>query len=114
MISLLPLFFAYEDKEQIISLIVELLKRLSVAAIKLNVTAFNLWDKIDALMADAVSKNLKIEEGVAEAFQSRHVPYYILCKSHTCERLDTDNLTTLSQLEAKVGLHFFFYKQSKT
>ena len=89
---------------KIISLIVKPLKRLSVAANKLNVTASNLWKKIDAIMTDAVSKNLKIEDGVAEALQSRHVPYHILCKWNTCERLDTDNLTTLSQLKAKVGL----------
>ena len=104
MISLRPLFFAYEDREQIISLIVESLKRLSVAANKLDVTASNLWEKIDAIMTDAVSKNLKIEDGVGEALPSRHVPYHILCKSHTCERRDTDNLATLSQLEARVGL----------
>ena len=55
-------------------------------------------------MMDAVRKNLKIEDGVAEALQSRHDPQQILRKSHTCERLDTDKLTTLSQLEAKVGL----------
>ena len=74
-ISLHPLFFAYEDREQTISLIVESLKRLSVAANKLNMTAFNLWEKIDAIMMDAVSKNLRIEDGVAQALQSRHVPY---------------------------------------
>ena len=67
MISLCPLLFAYEERGQIISLIVESFKRLSVAANKLNVTAFNLWMKIDAIMTDAVSKNLKIEDGVAEA-----------------------------------------------
>ena len=85
-------------------MIVESLKRLSVAN-KLNVTASNLWEKIDAIMMDTVSKNLmKIKHGVAEALQSRHVSYHILCKWNTCERLDTDNLTTLSQLKAKVGL----------
>ena len=85
-------------------MIVESLKRLSVAN-KLNVTASNLWEKIDAIMMATVSKNLmKIKHGVAEALQSRHVPYHILCKWNTCERLDTDNLTTLSQLKAKVGL----------
>ena len=75
MISLCPLFFAYEDREQTISLIVESLKRLSVAANKLNVTASNLWEKIDAIMTDVVSNNLRIVDGVAEALQSRHVPY---------------------------------------
>ena len=43
MISLRSLFFAYEDREQINSLIVKSLKRLSVAANKLNMTASNLW-----------------------------------------------------------------------
>ena len=43
MISLCPFFFAYEDRSQIISLIVETLNRLSVAASKLNLTAVNLW-----------------------------------------------------------------------
>ena len=104
MISLRPLFFAYEDREQLNSLIVKSLKRLSVAANELNMTASNLWKKIDAIMTDTVSKNLKIEDGVAEALQSRHAPYHILCKSRTCERLDTDNLATLSQLKAKAGL----------
>ena len=101
MISLRPLFFAYEDREQ---MIFESLKRLSVAAKKPNVTASNLWEKIDAIITDAVSKNLKIEDGVGEALPSRHVPYHIMCKSHACERLDTDNLATLSQLEARAGL----------
>ena len=80
------------------------LNHLSVAANKLNVTASNLWGKIDAIVTDAVTKNLKIEDGVAEALRSKHVPYHILCKSHTCERLDTDILTTLSQVQAKVCL----------
>ena len=70
-------FFAYEDRSQIISLIVETLKRLSVAADKLNVTASDLWNKIDAVMTDAVTKNLKIEEGVAERLGSKHVPLHL-------------------------------------
>lgn len=110
MISLCPLFFAYEDREQIIYLMFESLKRLSLAANKLNVAASNLWEKTDAIMTHVVSKNLKIEDGVAEAFQSKNVLYHILCKSHACQRLDTGNLTTLSQLEAKVGLHEAFLK----
>ena len=78
MISLRPIFFAYEDRSQIISLIVETLKRSSVAADKLNVTASDLWNKIDAVMPGAVTKNLKIEEGVAERLGSKHVPLHLL------------------------------------
>ena len=49
MISLRPIEFAYEDREQIIELVTETLNRLSVAAHKLNTTASELWSKIDAI-----------------------------------------------------------------
>ena len=65
-----PLFFAYEDRNQIISLIVETMKRLCVAANKLNVNEIALWTKIGAIMMDAVCKNMKIGEGVAETLGS--------------------------------------------
>lgn len=94
MISLRPIKFAYENREQIIYLIVETLQRLSAAASKLNASASNLWRNIDTIMTESVTKNLKIEGGVAEASPSQHVPYLILCKSHTCERMDGENLTT--------------------
>ena len=89
MIPLPPLYFAYENREQVISLVVETLKRLSVAAHKLNTSASELWSKIDAVMTDSVRKNLKIKEGVASKLNSTHIPYHVLCKSHTCERLDS-------------------------
>ena len=85
--------------------------RLAVAANNLEVTAAELWGKVDALMTDSVSKNLLIGEGVAEALNSIHVPYHILCKSHTCERMDQDNLFTLSQIEAKIGLRELLLKR---
>ena len=78
-------------------MIVESLKRLSVATNKLNVTASNLWGKINAIMTDAVSKDLKIEDEVADVLQSRHVSYHILCKSHTCERQSNDSQSTQSK-----------------
>ena len=104
MISLRPLFFVYEDREQIISLIVETFKRLSIAGQKLNVAVQDLWSKVDAIMTDGVTKNLKVEEGVAASLNSTHIPHHVLCKSHTCERMDLDNLTTLSNIESKIGL----------
>ena len=59
MISLRPLFFAFEDQDQIVSLIVETLNRLTVAPNDPEVNAVYLWEKIDALMTDAVSRILK-------------------------------------------------------
>ena len=104
MINLRALPFGFEDREQIISLVVETLKRLTVAGKKLNVTVNDLWSKIDAFMTDSVAKNLKVAEGVADRLNSSHIPYHILCKSHTCERMDADNLSTLSAMEGKIGL----------
>ena len=58
MISLHPLKFAYEDREQIISLIVESFQRLSVAVSKLKVTASDLWENVAGIMTDSPTKNL--------------------------------------------------------
>ena len=35
---------------------------------------------------------------------SDHIPYHLLCKSHTYERLDAYNLKTLVKLENKIEL----------
>ena len=65
---LCPLFFAYEDHEQITELFVKTFTRLSVAlSVVENVVVppSQLWDNIDALMTDAVSKNLGIEQTIS-------------------------------------------------
>lgn len=83
-----PLFFAYEDREQITLLFCETFKRLaSVCSIRAKETIHpkQLWEKVDALMTDAVTKNLKIEEMIPEALGSTHIPLHLLCKSHTVE-----------------------------
>ena len=85
--------------------------RLSVAGKNFNVYAEFLWSKVDAFMTDAVTKNLKVEEGVANSLNSSHITYHILCKSHTCERMDADNLTTLSNIDAKIGLRELIIKR---
>ena len=102
MISQRPLFFAFEDRNQIVSL-VETIKRLQVAANYSSWTAACLWEKIDAPISDAASKYLNIETGMAQELASNHVPFHLLCKSHTCERFDADNLTTMATLENKIG-----------
>ena len=104
MIPLRPIFFAYETIEQITCLIVETLKRLLASLGEDNMTLDDMWRKIDAVMTDAARKNLKIETAVGEVIGSEHIPIHILCKSHTCERLDQDNLLALSQIENKVEL----------
>ena len=70
-----------------------------------------LWNKINAIMTDAVTKNLSIESAVADALGSDHIPYHILCKSHTCERLDEDNLSTLAELEERLKLRDLILKR---
>ena len=85
-----PIFFPYEDRPQIVRLIVETYNRLA-ATIDTDehpVSAKMLWEKTTALMTDSVSKNLIIGEGVAENLQSLHVPIHFLCKSHPVEAFD--------------------------
>ena len=55
-------FFAFEDRKQIASLIVETYERLAAVATIVSgkiVTAANLWEQTDAFMNDAASKTLK-------------------------------------------------------
>ena len=78
MLNLRALPFGFEDREQIVCLVVETLTRLTVAGKKLNVTVNDLLCKIDAFMTDSVTKNLKVEEGVAETLipNTSHITYY--------------------------------------
>ena len=56
-------------------------------ALNINIEASTLWENIDAVMTDAITKNLNIEETVLDASDSSHHPYHLLCKSHTVEGL---------------------------
>ena len=110
MFNLRALRFALENRIQIKKLILETLARLS-AAVNGEMSSKELWEKINAFMTDAVAKNLKVEHLVAEELQSNHIPYHILCKAHTCEKLDECNELTLMQLEQKIKLRDIFEKR---
>lgn len=88
-LRLRPIFFAFEDQNNIINLIYETYERLATAATILAgeiVSSRCLWELKDNIMTDAVSKNLKIENGVAKKLGSCHKPRHVLCKSHTVEK----------------------------
>ena len=57
-----------------------------------NIEPICLWEKVDAIMTDAVTKNLGIEETISTTLGSSHQPYHLLYKSHTVEALDRSNL----------------------
>ena len=103
--SLRPIFFAYEDRDQITQLLIETYSRLALAASHdgKSVNPVLLWENTDTIMTDAVSKNLKIENNIVDHFHSNHKPYHLLCKSHTVEKLDASNLSVLSKVEASVN-----------
>jgi len=103
MFRLRALFFAFEDRNQITLLITETLKRLAVATGDESATAAKLWSNIYAVMTDAVTKNLKIEEEVAKALGSSHVPLHLLCKSHTCEKFDESCINSLVEIERELS-----------
>ena len=75
MFTLRPLFAAMEDRENISKLIVETLERLSITVF---LTARLLWEMIDGFMTDSVTKNLNVENLVAEKLSS----HYIFCVTH--------------------------------
>ena len=96
-----PLSMAVETRENITSLIVASLKRLSIAG---ETSTIELWKKVTALMTDSVSKNLHLEEQIANTLQSVHVPLHLLCVSHTCEVFDRGNISILCEIEQNIGL----------
>ena len=100
-----PTFFAYETHTQIISLILETLECLAVLVNgndEKGTTAKELWEKITIIMTDSVKKNLHIEDGIAAALGSTHIPLHLLCKAHTVEALDRSNIKVLANLEASL------------
>ena len=96
------LFFAFEDRQQIVKLIVETFKRLSVATGGTS-SPKNLWENITSFMTDAVVKNLKVEDEVSKIFESNHIPYHVLCNSHTCGEIDEACLHALISVEAEIN-----------
>ena len=102
--SLRPLFFAYEDRAQIIRLIVETFKRLAatINTIDYPISPKILWEKTTATMTDSVSKNHHIGDGVAEVLESNHIPISLLCKSHPVEAFDRSNLSVLAGIEKEL------------
>ena len=101
--ELRPIFFAYEDREQIALLIVETFKRLAVASTESDLCAKHLWENLYAIMTDSVSKNLHIEDIIADSLGSTHKPLHLLCKSHMVEKLDACNLEVLAKFEKKLN-----------
>jgi hypothetical protein len=103
--NLRPIMLAYEDRAQICDLIIETLERMAAAlSVKTITTAKDIWEKIDNIMTDSVSKNLNIETIIAAELKSNHIPVHALCKAHTVEALDTSNLSVLSAIEDSVDL----------
>ena len=96
-----PLSMAVETRDNITSMIVAALKRLSVAS---GADSKELWKKVSALMTDSVAKNLHIKEQIANTVSSSHIPFHLLYVSHTCEVFDKSYISVLCEIERTIGL----------
>ena len=61
-------------------------------------------------MTDAVTKNLEVETLVSEMLGTEYVSLHILCKSHTCEKLDESCVGALVEIEMKIKLAYMIVK----
>ena len=105
--TLRPVYFAYEDKENITELIYETYQRLAIAAeLKLSkeISGKDLWEKTDNIMTDTVNKNLGIGKVIAQKLHSDHIPNSLLCNSHVVEKFDSTNLEVFADIEHKLRL----------
>ena len=78
MFKLRALFFAYEDRAQIVKLVVETLKRRAISSDNESITSATLCKNVYSMMTDAVRKNLSIETGIAKQLGLSHIPLHIL------------------------------------
>ena len=99
--SLRPLFIAYEDRENLVHLTVETYEHLALNEV---ITPPELWVKITAIMTDSLNKNLKIEDGVADALKMNYKPYHLLCKSHLVETCYRSMIEVSSDIEKELQL----------
>ena len=99
--------------EQITNLFVETFGRLT-ATLKVShdqtLQSKTLWEKVSAIMTDAVTKNLEIEETIAKALDSTHILLHLLCKSHTAQALDKSTLEVLNEIDKSVKQQEIFEK----
>ena len=83
-----PLSFVYQDRKQITNFFTETYKQLALILNLIDnnfsppITQAMLWYKTDALMIDAVTKNLKSEDNITIALGTAYKPMHLLCKSH--------------------------------
>ena len=55
-------------------------------------------------MTDSLTKNLDVENYVAEKLGSHHIPHHLLCKAHVVEKFNETNLKVLSNIEVHLQL----------
>ncbi len=84
MFRMSPLSLAVETRENITTLMVEIIKHLSLATCN-RASQVDLWRKVFAFMTNSVAKNLHIESQIAASLNSEYIPLHLLCVSHTCE-----------------------------
>ena len=97
-----PIFFAFEDREQITNLTFgRLIATLQVSHDQI-LQPKTLWEKVDAIMTDTVTKNTEVEETIAKALDSSHIPSYLLCKTYTVEALDKSSFEVLNEIAKSV------------
>ena len=99
--TLCSLGMTVEIRENITSLLVITLKQMSIAS---GTDSKELWVKISALMTHSGVKNLLIEEHIANTLMSDHIPFHLLCVSHTCDVFSKGKMLVLCEIQQKIGL----------
>ena len=71
-------------------------------------TSAQLWEQVDAFMSGSVEKKIGGGKNGAQNNWIKYIPYPILCKSHTVDKLNKSNTDVLSRLENSVSLREAF------
>ena len=95
--------FSYENWDQIVQLVLEIIQSLSTAAGGKK-AAKEVCENFYAFMTDAATNNFKVEAEVLKQPNTKHIPIYLLCKSHTCQKLDKSCTNTFVNVDQNLKI----------
>ena len=95
--------FSYENWDQIVQLVLEIIQSLSTAAGGKK-AAKEVCENFYAFMTDAATNNFKVEAEVLKQPNTKHIPIYLLCKSHTCQKLNESCTNTFVNVDQNLKI----------
>ena len=94
------LSLASETRENLASLKLVILSLLSAVS---NVPSDILWNRITFTMTDSTIHNMEVDDMVAEALDTEHVPVHLLCQAHPASMFTREMQKVFKEVDQVLG-----------